>query len=120
MAAFDLDGWLKQHGGEAEAVPLQQGDVEHRAADGSDVVIRRDGTSAMVGFRPPGESSPQPAAPSAVQPPGGSGMDKQALEALLAQIAPNGDPLRLVYTQTTKPVKVTVPGEGLTGKPTTK
>ena len=106
MTPEQVKSWQDQHGGPGgpSEGPDANGITTHRAADGSFINVRRDGSLAMQGRGQPSEASPSvpsgetPAAPASALP-GSGGMSQAQLEALLKQIAPNGDPRRLEFNQ---------------------
>lgn len=105
--------------------PDQNGTLTYRAPSGAYINVRKsDGKIAMRGFGPPSESQGQEQAPAPEAPastpapspdttlPGTGPATQQQMEALLAKIAPNGDPNRLEFNQITRKKTVTT-GSGI-------
>lgn len=105
MTTDEIKRWQDEHGGPGgDPETDANGITTHRAADGSFIAIRPNGTLAMRGHAPEPATAQAaftgtPAAEPTWAATGGMGMDQQALLALLAQIAPGGDTSRLEFSQ---------------------
>lgn len=90
MTPAEIRQWQDEHGGPVEPEgPDANGITTYRAADGSFINVRRDGSLAMRGHGAPVAPSVQQ---SSTEAPRGMGMTQQELEALLArmgQLGPN-------------------------------
>jgi hypothetical protein len=98
MTPEQIEQWYREHGGKAsEPTTDANGVTAHRAADGSFINVRRDGSLAMQGGGAPAEGAAPVASPPASTAPasGGGGMNQQQVEQWIAQ---NGGPGAVQYT----------------------